>query len=188
MVIKNTTICNKNVYKQAAMMINSRDEAYRKKKLIYNFAGLLAGISAVGIMSRQIINTGDYNMALMLPFLIVCAFCLFMGMYYLDKNKYNQIQQSYAAKGIQSIDFEIDAEDIMMSSGGKKYICKWTNISKWMEDVNNFYLIMKEEDKDNELIEGNCIIISKKGFTQCSASDMKQLCNAIMHERKSAGN
>lgn len=188
MVIKNTTICNKNVYKQAAMVINSKDESYRKKKLVLNFVGLLSGISAVGIMSRQIISTGDYNMFLMLPFLVVCAACLFMGMYYLDRNKYNQIQQSYAAKGIQSIDFEIDAEDITMISVGKSYVCKWTNITKWMEDVNNFYLFIKDVDKDNELITGDCIIINKKGFTQCSAKDMKQLCDAIMQERKSAGN
>ena len=119
MVIKNTTICNKNVYRQAAMMINSKDESYRKKKLAFNFVGLLSGISAAGIMSRQIINTGDYNILLMLPFLAVCAVCLFMGMYYLDRNKYNQICQSYSAMGIQSIDFEIDGDDITMISGGK---------------------------------------------------------------------
>lgn len=173
---------------QAAVVSNSKIETYRKKKLIYNCIGLVSGMTAAAVMARQLANTGDYNIFLILPFVAVCGFCLFMGMYYLDRNKYNQIQQSYAAKGIQSIDFEIDAEDITMMSGGKSYVCKWTNVTKWIEDVNNFYLFMKDVDKDNELIAGDCIIISKKGFTQCSAKDMKQLCDAIMQERKSAGN
>jgi hypothetical protein len=70
-------------------------------------------------------------------------------------------------------------------------VCKWKNVTKWTEDVNNFYLFVEDDDETAEndanvedFIAGDCIIISKKGFTQCTARDMKQLCAAIMQARK----
>jgi hypothetical protein len=191
MVIKNSTICDKNVCRQAAVMINSKDERYGRKKLVFNCVGLVAGMVAVSIMSRQIASTGDYNIWITLPFLAVCAVCLYMGMYQLDRVKYNQIKADYAKRGISKIDFEVDAEDITMTAGGKTTVCKWKNVTKWTEDVNNFYLFVEDDDETAEndanvedFIAGDCIIISKKGFTQCTARDMKQLCAAIMQARK----
>jgi hypothetical protein len=105
-----------------------------------------------------------------------------MGMYQLDRVKYNQIKSDYAKRGITKIDFEVDAEDITMTAGGKTCICKWKNVTKWMEDGNNFYLFIGDVDAEND--EEECIIISKKGFTQCTAKDMKQLCAAIMQARR----
>jgi hypothetical protein len=214
MVIKNSTICDKNICRQAAVMINSKDERYGRKKLVLNCVGLVAGMVAVSIMSRQIASTGDYNIWITLPFLAVCAVCLYMGMYQLDRVKYNQIKSDYAKRGITKIDFEVDAEDITMTAGGKTCICKWKNVTKWMEDGNNFYLFIGDVDAENDeekaeddgdvketvddefvnevaentnlkdFIAGDCIIISKKGFTQCTAKDMKQLCAAIMQARR----
>jgi hypothetical protein len=214
MVIKNSTICDKNICRQAAVMINSKDERYGRKKLVFNCVGLVAGMVAVSIMSRQIASTGDYNIWITLPFLAVCAVCLYMGMYQLDRVKYNQIKSDYAKRGITKIDFEVDAEDIAMSAGGKNCICKWKNVTKWTEDANNFYLFIGDVEAENDeekvenggaieetvdgefanevaentsltdFVAGDCIIISKKGFTQCTAKDMKQLCGAIMQARR----
>lgn len=175
MIIKNTTSCSNNMFRQAAVMSNNKDAAYRRKKLVYNCAGLLCGMVAVAIMSRQLASTGDYNLWLMLPFLAVCAFCLFMGMYYLDKNKYNQIKASYAADGISEINYEIDSEEILVIRGGQTETVSWTNVTNWAEDVNNFYLFGERS-----------LIISKKGFTECSATDFKDLCRAVMMSRKEA--
>ena len=78
---------------QAAVVSNSKIETYRKKKLIYNCIGLVSGMTAAAVMARQVANTGDYNIFIIIPFVAVCGFCLVMGMYYLDRNKYNQIKQ-----------------------------------------------------------------------------------------------
>jgi hypothetical protein len=128
-----------------------------------------------------------------------------MGMYQLDRVKYNQIKSDYAKRGITKIDFEVDAEDITMTAGGKTCICKWKNVTKWMEDGNNFYLFIGDIEAQNDegkaeddgvvnevaenadvkdFVAGDCIIVSKKGFTQCTAKDMKQLCAAIMQARR----
>jgi hypothetical protein len=187
MVIKNTTVCDKNICRQAAMMINSKDEKYRRCKLAFNGIGLVFGIVAVSIVSRQLMSTGDYNIWAVLPFLLVCGVCLYVGMYYLDRNKCNRIRAEYAEKGIERIDFEIDSEEIAVISGQKKCVVPWTGIRKWLEDVGNFYLLMdetQEAENIHDLIAGNTIIISKKGFTQCSSRDMKQLCGAVMEARR----
>ncbi len=187
MVIKNTTVCDKNVCRQAAIMINSKNEAYRRKKLVCNGVGLFAGIAAVSIMSRQLSKTGDYNTWVILPFLAVCAVCLYLGMYFFDRNKYRQIKAEYTSKGIERIDFEVDSEEIALISGDRRCTVKWESIRKWLEDSDNFYLIMYDDSEIPELIAGNCIIMSKKGFTQCSARDMKQLCGAVMEARRASG-
>lgn len=186
MVIKNTTNCTKNLYRQAAIMCNNKNESYRKKKLIYNLAGLVSGMVGVSIMSRQLLSSGDYNIVIILPFLAVCGFCLFMGMYYLDKNTCDKVINGYTQKNISSFDYEIDAEEILIKASGKECIYRWTDIKNWTEDVHNFYLFT--EESENELVYGDCIIIDKHGFTECGANDMKMLCKAVMYERKSVGN
>lgn len=188
MIIKNKTTCNNNMINQATVVSNSKIETYRKKKLIYNCIGLLSGMTAAGIMARQLASTGDYNIFIIIPFVAVCGFCLFMGMYYLDRNKYNQIKQYYSGMGCTSIQYEIDSEEIIVNAGSKQSAYRWDDAVSWMENQNYFYIIYDTGSEPEAFILGECLIISKKGFTQCTASDLRQLCGAVMEEHKNKRN
>ena len=188
MIIKNTTTCNNNMINQAAVVSNSKIETYRKKKLIYNCIGLLSGMTAVSIMARQLASTGDINIYIIIPFVAVCGFCLFMGMYYLDRNKYNQIKQYYSGMGCTSIQYEIDSEEIIVKAGSKQCTYRWDDAVSWMENQNYFYIIYDTESEPETYILGECLIISKKGFTQCTVYDLRQLCGAVMEEHKNKRN
>ena len=55
----------------------------------------------------------------------------------------------------------------------------WNEVVKWNQDSDNMYLFVGDD---------NCLVVSKKGFTQESADDLRQLADAVIGMRDETGN
>lgn len=55
----------------------------------------------------------------------------------------------------------------------------WNEVVKWNQDPDNIYLFVGDD---------NCLVVSKKGFTQGSADDLRQLADAVIGMRNVTGN
>ena len=66
-------------------------------------------------------------------------------------------------------------------TGRSCFIYKIGNIGyvKWNQDSDNIYLFVGDD---------NCLVVSKKGFTQESADDLRQLADAVIGMRDETGN
>ena len=47
----------------------------------------------------------------------------------------------------------------------------WNEVVKWHQDPDNIYLFVGDD---------NCLVVSKKGFTQGTADDLRQLADAVI--------
>ena len=112
MVIKNTTTYTDKTLEKAAIASNYNNETYKKKKLLFNFAGLTSGMVMVSIMARNFAANQSINMITVVLFGIICIACFFIGMYYLDKNKHIVFREKYSSKVGQTYSYEIDSENI----------------------------------------------------------------------------
>ncbi len=176
MVIKNTTTYTDKTLEKAAIASNYNNEIYKKKKLLFNFAGLTSGMVMVSIMARNFAANESINMIAVILFGIICIICLFIGMYYLDKNKYMAFREKYSSKAGQTFYYEIDSENIEVkkATDDRVTIIHWQDIKFLSEDKNNIYLFSGEYEWE---------ALSKEGFTSCTYKDLKQLYKAILWEK-----
>lgn len=176
MVIKNTTTYTNKTLEKAAIASNYNNETYKKKKLLFNFAGLTSGMVMVSIMARNIAANESINMIAVVLFGIICIGCLFIGMYYLDKNKQIAFREKYLSKVGQTYYYEIDSENIEVKKAAddEAAIIHWKDIKFLSEDKNNIYLFCGEYEWE---------ALSKEGFTSCTYKDLKQLYQAVLWEK-----
>jgi len=179
MVIKNTTTYTNKTIEKAAIASNYNNEQYKRKKLAFNFVGLVSGMVTVSILSRNIISQSADAMLLAILFGIICAVCLFIGMYVIDKNKYAAFHKKYSDRIGKVYHYEIDSENIEVKNDGEVAVLHWLEVKFFSEDKDNFYLFFNEFD---------WIALSKKGFTSCSEKDLKMLYRAIEWEKKTQEN
>ncbi len=176
MVIKNTTTYTDKTLDKAAIASNYNNETYKKKKLLFNFAGLTSGMVMVSIMARNFAANQSINMITVVLFGIICIACFFIGMYYLDKNKHIVFREKYSSKVGQTYSYEIDSENIEVkkATDDETTIIRWLDIKFLSEDKDNIYLFCGEYEWE---------ALSKEGFTSCTYKDLKQLYKAILWEK-----
>lgn len=176
MVIKNTTTYTDKILEKAAIASNYNNETYKKKKLLFNFAGLTSGMVMVSIMARNFAANQSINMITVILFGIICIACFFIGMYYLDKNKHIVFREKYSSKVGQTYSYEIDSENIEVkkATDDETTIIRWLDIKFLSEDKDNIYLFCGEYEWE---------ALSKEGFTSCTYKDLKQLYKAILWEK-----
>ena len=76
--------------------------------------------------------------------------------------------------------YEIDAENIIITDEeNDSDTFSWNEVVKWNQDSDNMYLFVGDD---------NCLVVSKKGFTQESADDLRQLADAVIGMRDETGN
>ena len=76
--------------------------------------------------------------------------------------------------------YEIDAENIIITDEeNDSDTFSWNEVVKWNQDPDNIYLFVGDD---------NCLVVSKKGFTQGSADDLRQLADAVIGMRNVTGN
>lgn len=176
MVIKNTTTYTDKTLEKAAIASNYNNEIYKRKKLLFNFAGLTSGMVMVSIMARNFAANESINRVAVILFGVICVGCLFIGMYYLDKNKQIVFREKYSSKIGQTFYYEIDSENIEVKKAAddKAAMIHWQDIKFLSEDKDNIYLFSGEYEWE---------ALSKKGFTSCDDKDLKQLYKAILWEK-----
>ena len=177
MVIKNTTKYTNKTLEKAAIASNYNNEKYKKKKLLFNFAGLVSGMVMVSILSRSFAANESVNMIAVILFGIICAFCLFVGMYYIDKSKDAIFQEKYSFKVGETYHYEIDAENIEVRKAiyEEERVISWVDVKFLSEDKDNIYLFCSEYEWE---------ALAKNGFTSCTDKDLKLLYKAVLWEKE----
>ncbi|WP_278804507.1 hypothetical protein [Helicobacter pullorum] len=88
MVINNKTTFKKETIRNIMRADGFDNKSYKTKKAVLNMSGLVSGMVCVSILSRSLYSgEGAYKFWAAI-FGIICAFCLFAGMYGIDKKNY----------------------------------------------------------------------------------------------------
>lgn len=176
MVIKNTTTITKESVKGVMYAANYDNKKYKTKKLIFNGGGLFWGMLFVSSLVPEMVY-GTGNKAVIIICGILCGVFLLIGMYGMDINNMKKFTGIYGDYIDKTFIYEIDSEEILVKDKWEKEeLVLWKNVIKWNEDGDNFYLFKNED---------NALIISKKGFTECTAKDLWELATAVMYVRNS---
>lgn len=199
MVIKNKTTFKKEMIKNIMRADGFDNKPYKTKKLVLNTSGLLSGMVCVSILSRSLYGgDGTYKIFAAI-FGLICAVCLFAGMYAIDSKNYKKFAQNYSCRIGNTYFYEIYSEEILVrtQSGSADAQAEeqpeeqieelpvsisWSQVEKWCEDLEYIYLFLK--DGDGRFDCAMCEALDKKGFTECEAKDLKELCGAVMQARK----
>ena len=105
---------------------------------------------------------------------------LYIGMVGMDKSNKKKFYNIYGKMVGIKFSYEIDAENIIITDEeNDSDTFSWNDIVKWNQDPDNIYLFVGDD---------NCLVVSKKGFTQGSADDLRQLADAVIGMRNVTGN
>lgn len=180
MVIKNETVITKEMIKAVMRASNFDNNKYKTFKMIYNVFGLIFGMMFVSSLVPLLIGEPGVDYFIIVLHACACAIFLYIGMYGMDKNNYNRFKQIYLNMVGHTFKYEIDSEEIKVTDDdGDSDILLWKEVIKWNEDVENYYVFSSPEE---------ALIISKKGFTECTSKDFKELATAIIMVRKDEEN
>lgn len=192
MVINNKTTFKKETIRNIMRADGFDNKSYKTKKAVLNMSGLVSGMVCVSILSRSLYSgEGAYKFWAAI-FGIICAFCLFAGMYGIDKKNYIKFAQNYSCMIGNTYLYEIDSDEILVrcesgssdneNDGGKPRRILWQQVEKWCEDLDSIYLFLRDDDGTFDCAK--CEVLDKKGFTGCEANDLKELCGAVMAARE----
>ena len=167
MTIKNETAFTKECMEGAMRASNFDNSRYKTFKLIYNMFGLIFGM----MMIRELVlkMTGNEQ-----------ADTFMIGMIGMDKSNKKKFHNIYGKMVGIKFTYEIDAENIIITDEeNDSDTFSWNEVVKWNQDPDNIYLFVGDD---------NCLVVSKKGFTQGSADDLRQLADAVIGMRNVTGN
>ena len=180
MVIKNETVITKEMIKAVMRASNFDNNKYKTFKLIYNIFGLIFGMMFVSSLVPLLVGESGIDYFIIIMHGLASAIFLYIGMYGMDKNNYNRFKQIYFNMVGHTFKYEIDSEEIKVTDDdGDSDILLWKEVIKWNEDVENYYVFSTLEE---------ALIISKKGFTECTSKEFKELATAIIMVRKDEEN
>ena len=98
----------------------------------------------------------------------------------MDKSNKKKFYNIYGKMVGIKFTYEIDAENIIITDEeNDSDTFSWNEVVKWNQDPDNIYLFVGDD---------NCLVVSKKGFTQGSADDLRQLADAVIGMRNVTGN
>ena len=192
MVIKNKTTFKKETIRNIMRADGFDNKSYKTNKAVLNMSGLVSGMVCVSILSRSLYSGEGACKFCAALFGIICAVCLFAGMYGIDKKNYMKFEQNYSCMIGNTYLYEIDSDEILVrcesgfpdneKDAGQPRRILWQQVEKWCEDPDCIYLFLRDDDEAFDCAK--CEALDKKGFDGCEAKDLKELCGAVMAARE----
>lgn len=180
MTIKNETAFTKECMEGAMRASNFDNSRYKTFKLIYNMFGLIFGMMMIRELVLKMTGNGQADTFMIVLFGLVAVVFLYIGMIGMDKSNKKKFHNIYGKMVGIKFTYEIDAENIIITDEeNDSDTFSWNEVVKWNQDPDNIYLFVGDD---------NCLVVSKKGFTQGSADDLRQLADAVIDMRNEAGN
>lgn len=180
MTIKNETAFTKECMEGAMRASNFDNSRYKTFKLAYNLFGLIFGMMMIREIVLKMTGNEQADTFMIVLFGLVAVVFLYIGMIGMDKSNKKKFHNIYGKMVGIKFSYEIDAENIIITDEeNDSDTFSWNDIVKWNQDTDNIYLFVGDD---------NCLVVSKKGFTQGSADDLRQLADAVIGMRNEAGN
>lgn len=180
MTIKNETAFTKECMEGAMRASNFDNSRYKTFKLIYNMFGLIFGMMMIRELVLKMTGNEQADTFMIVLFGLVAVVFLYIGMIGMDKSNKKKFHNIYGKMVGIKFSYEIDAENIIITDEeNDSDTFSWNDIVKWNQDPDNIYLFVGYD---------NCLVVSKKGFTQGSADDLRQLADAVIGMRNVTGN
>lgn len=180
MTIKNETAFTKECMEGAMRASNFDNSRYKTFKLIYNMFGLIFGMMMIRELVLKMTGNEQADTFMIVLFGLVAVVFLYIGMIGMDKSNKKKFHNIYGKMVGIKFSYEIDAENIIITDEeNDSDTFSWNDIVKWNQDSDNIYLFVGND---------NCLVVSKKGFIQGSADDLRQLADAVIGMRNEAGN
>lgn len=180
MTIKNETAFTKECMEGAMRASNFDNSRYKTFKLIYNMFGLIFGMMMIRELVLKMTGNEQADTFMIVLFGLVAVVFLYIGMIGMDKSNKKKFHNIYGKMVGIKFSYEIDAENIIITDEeNDSDTFSWNEVVKWNQDPDNIYLFVGDD---------NCLVVSKKGFTQGSADDLRQLADAVIGMRNEAGN
>ena len=180
MTIKNETAFSKECMEGAMRASNFDNSRYKTFKLAYNLFGLIFGMMMIREIVLKMTGNEQADTFMIVLFGLVAVVFLYIGMIGMDKSNKKKFHNIYGKMVGIKFSYEIDAENIIITDEeNDSDTFSWNDIVKWNQDSDNIYLFVGDD---------NCLVVSKKGFTQGSADDLRQLADAVIGMRNETGN
>ena len=180
MTIKNETAFSKECMEGAMRASNFDNSRYKTFKLAYNLFGLIFGMMMIREIVLKMTGNEQADTFMIVLFGLVAVVFLYIGMIGMDKSNKKKFHNIYGKMVGIKFSYEIDAENIIITDEeNDSDTFSWNDIVKWNQDTDNIYLFVGDD---------NCLVVSKKGFTEGSADDLRQLADAVIGMRNEAGN
>lgn len=180
MTIKNETAFTKECMEGAMRASNYDNSRYKTFKLAYNLFGLIFGMMMIREIVLKMTGNEQADTFMIVLFGLVAVVFLYIGMIGMDKSNKKKFHNIYGKMVGIKFSYEIDAENIIITDEeNDSDTFSWNDIVKWNQDSDNIYLFVGND---------NCLVVSKKGFIQGSADDLRQLADAVIGMRNEAGN
>ena len=180
MTIKNETAFTKECMEGAMRASNFDNSRYKTFKLIYNMFGLIFGMMMIREIVLKMTGNEQADKFMIVLFGLVAVVFLYIGMIGMDKSNKKKFHNIYGKMVGIKFTYEIDAENIIITDEeNDSDTFSWNEVVKWNQDPDNIYLFVGDD---------NCLVVSKKGFTQGSADDLRQLADAVIGKRNVTGN
>ena len=180
MTIKNETAFTKECMEGAMRASNFDNSRYKTFKLIYNMFGLIFGMMMIRELVLKMTGNEQADTFMIVLFGLVAVVFLYIGMIGMDKSNKKKFHNIYGNMVVIKFTYEIDAENIIITDEeNDSDTFSWNEVVKWNQDPDNIYLFVGDD---------NCLVVSKKGFTQGSADDLRQLADAVIGMRNVTGN
>ena len=147
---------------------------YKSKHIVNQLKGLISAV--IKITGTH----GTFHTFMIVLFGLVAVVFLYIGMIGMDKSNKKKFHNIYGKMVGIKFTYEIDAENIIITDEeNDSDTFSWNEVVKWNQDPDNIYLFVGDD---------NCLVVSKKGFTQGSADDLRQLADAVIGMRNVTGN
>lgn len=180
MTIKNETAFTKECMEGAMRASNFDNSRYKTFKLAYNLFGLIFGMMMIREIVLKMTGNEQADTFMIVLFGLVAVVFLYIGMIGMDKSNKKKFHNIYGKMVGIKFSYEIDAENIIITDEeNDSDTFSWDDVVKWNQDTDNIYLFVGDD---------NCLVVSKKGFIQGSADDLRQLADAVIGMRNEAGN
>lgn len=180
MTIKNETAFTKECMEGAMRASNFDNSRYKTFKLAYNLFGLIFGMMMIREIVLKMTGNEQADTFMIVLFGLVAVVFLYIGMIGMDKSNKKKFHNIYGKMVGIKFSYEIDAENIIITDEeNDSDTFSWDDVVKWNQDTDNIYLFVGND---------NCLVVSKKGFIQGSADDLRQLADAVIGMRNEAGN
>lgn len=180
MTIKNETAFTKECMEGAMRACEAGNSRYKTFKLIYKLFGIIFAMMMVREFVMKLTGNVHADTFMILLFGVVAVVFLYIGVIGMDKSNRRKFYNIYGKMVGVKFSYEIDAENIIITDEeNDSDTFSWNEVVKWNQDSDNMYLFVGDD---------NCLVVSKKGFIQESADDLRQLADAVIGMRDETGN